>query len=105
MASRSPTGARPVRRGGPSIRWRLTVWYAGIFLVLGAALLALSYGLVSHTLGPDASRTPVVYRVPGVLARGPGSGESTAVWTQRVRADDAVVLGARRAFEAAQRER
>jgi signal transduction histidine kinase len=35
------------RRGRATVRWRLTLLYGGLFLVCGAALLALTYGLVS----------------------------------------------------------
>jgi signal transduction histidine kinase len=33
-----------------TIRWRLTLLYGGMFLVCGAALLAVTYGLVSHSV-------------------------------------------------------
>jgi signal transduction histidine kinase len=33
-----------------TIRWRLTLLYGGMFLVCGAALLAVTYGLVSHAV-------------------------------------------------------
>jgi signal transduction histidine kinase len=90
------------RLGRPSIRWRLTAWYACIFLVLGATLLSLSYVLVSRNLGPDANPTQIVYR-----GGGPGAAVSNggSIGTERVSPDDAVVRRARRAFEAAQRER
>ena len=32
----------------PSIRLRLTAWYATIFLAMGIVLLAVSYGVVRH---------------------------------------------------------
>jgi signal transduction histidine kinase len=35
------------RRPRPTVRWRLTLLYGGLFLVCGAALLALTYALVS----------------------------------------------------------
>jgi signal transduction histidine kinase len=43
----------------PSIRLRLTAWYAGIFLALGAGLLAVSYGVVRHEFGSDGQRVHV----------------------------------------------
>jgi signal transduction histidine kinase len=33
-----------------TIRWRLTLLYGGTFLICGAALLAVTYGLVSHAV-------------------------------------------------------
>jgi signal transduction histidine kinase len=35
----------------PSVRLRLTAWYASIFLICGAVLLAISYGIVSRNTG------------------------------------------------------
>jgi signal transduction histidine kinase len=40
-----------VRLPRPSIRLRLTAWYAGIFMLLGTALLVTSYGVVRHEFG------------------------------------------------------
>jgi signal transduction histidine kinase len=43
-----------LRHPKTAVRWRLTVLYGGLFLACGAALLAVTYGLVSHaTLSPD----------------------------------------------------
>src|ERR1019366_5903688 len=36
-------------RPRPTVRLRLTLWYGGLFLVSGAALLAVTYGLVVQT--------------------------------------------------------
>ena len=44
-----------LRRPKRAVRWRLTLLYGGLFLACGAALLAVTYGLVSHaavSLGP-----------------------------------------------------
>jgi signal transduction histidine kinase len=49
-----------------TIRWRLTLLYGGMFLVCGAALLAVTYGLVSHSVTAG-----------GIVAFGPGPGTST----------------------------
>jgi signal transduction histidine kinase len=46
--TREPGGRR--RRPRPTIRLRLTVLYAGLFLITGAALLGLSYVLVDESL-------------------------------------------------------
>jgi len=43
----------------PSIRLRLTAWYAGIFLLLGVALLSVSYGVVRHEFGTQAQKVHV----------------------------------------------
>jgi signal transduction histidine kinase len=40
-----------VRHPQTTVRWRLTLLYGGLFLVCGAALLAITYGLVSHAMG------------------------------------------------------
>ncbi|HYB25342.1 MAG TPA: HAMP domain-containing sensor histidine kinase [Solirubrobacteraceae bacterium] len=41
-----------LRHPQTTVRWRLTLLYGGLFLVCGAALLAVTYGLVSHaTIG------------------------------------------------------
>jgi len=55
-----------LRHPQTTVRWRLTLLYGGLFLVCGAALLAITYTLVDHatiTNGPfrsfvDATRPP-----------------------------------------------
>ena len=42
-----------MRRPRPSIRLRLTAWYAAIFFALGAVLLAASYAIVRHEFARD----------------------------------------------------
>jgi signal transduction histidine kinase len=44
----------------PTVRLRLTLLYGALFLIAGAVLLALTYGLLSHALAPppDAQRGP-----------------------------------------------
>jgi signal transduction histidine kinase len=37
-----------LRHPQTTVRWRLTLLYGGLFLVCGAALLAITYGLVAH---------------------------------------------------------
>ena len=43
----------------PSIRLRLTAWYAGIFLAMGIVLLAVSYAVVRHEFGRNGERVHV----------------------------------------------
>ena len=57
-----------------TIRWRLTLLYGGMFLVCGAALLAVTYGLVSHAVTGDG----VVALGPAPTAASPGVGKSFA---------------------------
>ena len=52
----------------PSIRLRLTAWYAGIFLASGVLLLAVSYGVVRHEFGTQSQKVHV--RVDEVTALG-----------------------------------
>jgi signal transduction histidine kinase len=56
-----------------SVRLRLTLLYGGLFLLSGAALLAITYGLVSHQL-------PVIHSAKGGSASAPG----TALGSTRV---------------------
>jgi signal transduction histidine kinase len=53
-----------LRHPHTTVRWRLTLIYGGLFLICGAGLLAITYGLVSH-----ASTTP--QPSPTVFMRGP----------------------------------
>ena len=39
-----------LRHPQTTVRWRLTLLYGGMFLVCGAALLAVTYVLVSHQI-------------------------------------------------------
>jgi signal transduction histidine kinase len=57
-----------LRHPQTTVRWRLTLLYGGLFLVCGAALLAVTYGLVSHAVTAGG----VV-----AIARGPGPGGSS----------------------------
>jgi signal transduction histidine kinase len=66
-----------LRRPKTAVRWRLTLLYGGLFLACGAALLAVTYGLVSHaTLSADAA---------GIFAKADGAGplnDVPASWTK-----------------------
>ena len=50
-----------------TVRWRLTLLYGGLFLISGAALLAITYTLVDH-----ATVFPQGPRVEWIRATGPG---------------------------------
>jgi len=62
-----------LRRPKSAVRWRLTLLYGGLFLACGAALLAVTYGLVSHApvstdpgglFAKGADRKPVPFTTP-----------------------------------------
>ncbi len=57
-----------LRHPHTTVRWRLTLLYGGLFLVCGAALLAITYALVAHE-----TSTPQVgfIRSAGVVLKGP----------------------------------
>ena len=48
---------RWLRHPQSTVRWRLTLLYGGLFLVCGAALLAVTYALVSHGITGGAGIT------------------------------------------------
>lgn len=55
-----------LRHPQPTVRWRLTLLYGGLFLICGGALLAITYALVAHNL----SSAPVAVTGPrGTRAR------------------------------------
>jgi len=54
-----------LRRPRPTVRWRLTLLYAGLFLVCGAGLLALTYALVSSQVRAP-SRVAIVWPASGI---------------------------------------
>jgi hypothetical protein len=62
----------PVRLGQPrtTVRWRLTLLYGGLFLVCGAALLAITYTLVEHA---TVTNTPFNFGIEGAASAGPGA--------------------------------
>jgi signal transduction histidine kinase len=75
--------ATRLRHPQTTIRWRLTLLYGGLFLVSGAALLAVTYTLVAHTTTPpnasfvrappflkvQADQTAPQIRVPAQVVR------------------------------------
>jgi signal transduction histidine kinase len=81
------------RRPKTAVRWRLTLLYGGLFLACGAALLAVTYGLVSHApVSPDPA---------GVFAKAVPrkSLSATATKTQLRRASETLPPGIRRVLE------
>jgi signal transduction histidine kinase len=107
----------------PSIRLRLTAWYAGIFLALGTGLLALSYAVVRHEFRDESAKVHVaveelVPRRAGGLPRtlrvriAPGIPRETAAPVRRLtaaerdayrRARNAYAVGTRAANDRALR--
>jgi len=87
---RLPALARPAGRPRSTVRLRLTLWYSGLFLIGGAVLLAVTYGLViqafvgntagnalcpgpavpaseCHVIGPQEARDVALQEYAGVL--------------------------------------
>ena len=64
------------RRPRPTARLRLTLFYSGLFLLSGAALLAITYLLVSQTatgtITYDSARHTYTYVGPGVVVTSSG---------------------------------
>jgi signal transduction histidine kinase len=59
-------GAR-LRHPQTTVRWRLTLLYGGLFLICGAALLAVTYALVAHAAVGNGPRALfAIYRPAGV---------------------------------------
>ena len=71
--------AMAARAGRPrrTLRLRLTAWYGGLFLVSGAVLLAVTYGLVVQAFTGNTAAN--------ALCRAPGTG-CQAIGTQQARA-------------------
>jgi len=61
-----------LRHPQTTVRWRLTLLYGGMFLVCGAALLTVTYGLVSH--GITGGEGIALHGSPGGGVRLSGSG-------------------------------
>jgi signal transduction histidine kinase len=72
-------GTRLPRR---TVRLRLTLWYGGLFLASGAALLAVTYGLVVQAfVGNTAGNTAC--RLPGSGCHTIGAGQARALALQQ----------------------
>jgi signal transduction histidine kinase len=69
-------------RGDAAVRWRLTLLYGGLFLVCGAALLAITYGLVSHSM---LTQGPVPFSFVGARVGQPRSTVDTQPGNRTVR--------------------
>ncbi len=65
-----PRLADRLRQPKTTVRWRLTLLYGGLFLVCGAALLAITYTLVDHA---TVSNTPFRFAIGGGAATRPPS--------------------------------
>ncbi len=63
-----PRLADRLRQPKTTVRWRLTLLYGGLFLVCGAALLAITYTLVDHA---TVSNTPFRFAIGGGAATRP----------------------------------
>ena len=59
-----------LRQPRTTVRWRLTLLYGGLFLVCGAALLAITYTLVEHA---TVTNTPFNFGIEGAAGAGPGA--------------------------------
>jgi hypothetical protein len=62
------------QRARSTARLRLTLWYGGLFLVSGAALLALTYGLViqafvGNTAGMPSAGQPTLTATSSARSR------------------------------------
>ena len=60
-----------------TVRLRLTLWYGGLFLACGAALLAVTYALVVQAFVGGAAGTAICRR-PGVGCHVVGTGPARA---------------------------
>ncbi len=87
--------ARPIpaivtraRRPRRTIRLRLTAWYGGLFLLSGAVLLAVTYGLVVQAFVGNSAGNAVC-QAPGAGCQAIGSQQARAIGTREY----ATVLG------------
>jgi hypothetical protein len=67
-------------RAQRTVRLRLTLWYGGLFLICGTALLAVTYGLVVQALIGNSASTAVC-RAPrsGCSIIGPAQARTMAL--------------------------
>ena len=87
-----------LRHPQTTVRWRLTLMYAGLFLVCGAALLAVTYVLVSRGTVTDTSFAgPGFARALAHAARPPGATFHRPVHNFQVTPSATATLQARRA--------
>jgi signal transduction histidine kinase len=91
----------------PSVRLRLTAWYAGLFFAFGAVLLVVSYAVVRHNFDQAVNDRHVelesTLKAPKASARrirvriAPGLPEETAPQIARLSAGERAVYGKARA--------
>jgi signal transduction histidine kinase len=82
------------RRAGPiSVRWRLAIVYSGIFLVSGAALLAIVYLLVRHSGEPGLH----INGNPDGTVKFPDTGSGIGVLPEQGAPGDGLASSARKA--------
>ncbi len=67
----------------PTVRWRLALLYGGLFLISGAALLAVTYTLVDHATLTDGSR--LNFAPVQAIRRAGGAGASWSNANRHVR--------------------
>ena len=79
MTARS-VAAGPVRAGRPrtTVRLRLTAWYGGLFLLSGAVLLAVTYGLVVQAFVGNSAGNAIC-RAPGTGCQTIGAQQAHAI--------------------------
>ena len=83
-----------LRHPKTTVRWRLTLLYGGLFLVCGAALLAITYTLVAHaTVQPP--RPNVLLRAPRSVPAPPGGAGGVQQFTPSRGNGDAKFRGPR----------
>ncbi|MEV4642039.1 HAMP domain-containing sensor histidine kinase [Actinoplanes sp. NPDC049548] len=88
LAARLPGPLARVRTHGRTVRLRMTLLYSGLFLLSGAALLAVTYVLVLHAVTPTGTAPatgegtiPVPVGVGGLPPGAPpDGGEGTRTW-------------------------
>jgi signal transduction histidine kinase len=80
---RAGTGtlAHRIRHPQTTVRWRLTLMYGGLFLICGAALLAITYGLLEHATVTSSANLPL-------FAGGPGGGVQADIPSAALRQPD-----------------
>lgn len=71
-SARRPSLGSRLRYPRTTVRWRLTLLYGAMFLACGAALLAVTYELVSHKIAGSGGVT--LHSAPGGNAPSAGSG-------------------------------
>jgi hypothetical protein len=83
-----------VLRSDPTVRWRLTLLYSALFLICGAALLAITYNLFSNFAvsppkpnGPAGASDPSAVKVATALA------QQRSIGLHRLKVESGIALG------------